>query len=112
MRKRRPWAKSEIDFLRKNYGYLSNEEIANKLNRGKTSIPDIARKHNIKNVMQREYAIYFDDEYHFTGTAEQCAKYLKVKMSTFNVMKSPVYRRRNETGIFVVDIGKWRKDES
>ncbi len=60
---------------------------------------------------QREYAIYFDDDYQFAGTAKYCADRLGIKVRTLIYFTTPVYKKRAKTGIHVVDLGMWRIEE-
>ena len=51
---RRKWNEEELQFLRENYGVLSLEEIAKKLNRTVSSIMHKAKRNGIKSVCKSE----------------------------------------------------------
>jgi len=48
MTKNKAWTKEDIDFIRKNYNKLTNEEIAIKLKRTKMSVSEACRRYKIK----------------------------------------------------------------
>lgn len=108
---RRRWTKEELDYLKNNFGYLDTEKIASKLNRTRQNIITKASRMKFKRVAQREYAVYFDDEFQFIGTLQECAKRLGIKETTIRNYVSPSVQGRSEGGMFIVDIGKWRIDE-
>jgi hypothetical protein len=110
--KKHNWSKREMDFLRENYGYLSTQEIADRLNRTYHAVRGMAVRNGIKSVAQREYAVYFDDDFQFTGTAQECADELGIQKDTLIFYTNPSHAKRAKRGIFVVDLGKWKKEEN
>lgn len=109
--KQEKWSKREIDYLKANYGYLRTEEIAKQLNRTYHAVRGTAIRYGIKSVAQREYAVYIGDDFQFTGTAEECADKLGIQRETLIYYTMPSRANRFETGVFVVDLGKWKKEE-
>lgn len=111
-KKRGTWSKQELGFLEENYGRLTTIEMAKRLNRSYQSVKGTIRRRGIGEGKQREFAVYFDDEYQFSGTAKECADQLGVRVASFMHYMTPSYKNRAETGMHVVDLGFWKKEES
>jgi DNA-binding CsgD family transcriptional regulator len=106
------WTREELSYLKNNYGYLTTSEIAETLQRTVMSVHTKAFENGFKRVGQREYAVYFDDEFQFTGTIQECAQKLGIKEESFKHHTTPSGRKRAENGIFIVDLGMWKIEES
>jgi len=110
--KRVTWTNQEIEYLEQNYGRLTNAEIAERLNRSYSSVKSAIVRNGIGKDKQREYAVYFDDEYQFSGTSKECADRLGIREKSFMHYLTPSYKKRAKTGMHVVDLGFWNKEES
>lgn len=111
-KRRGTWSKKELEYLKNNYGNLTMQEIAKRLNRSYTSVKSASARNAIGRDKQREYAVYFDDEYQFSGTAQECADQLGIRVASFVHYTTPSYKNRAEKGMHVVDLGFWKKEES
>jgi|SRR5690625_120650 len=111
-KRRGTWSKEELDYLKSNYGKLTIQEIAKRLNRSYSSVKGASVRNGIGKGKQREFAVYFDDEYQFSGTAKECADQLGVRAASFMHYTTPSYKNRAKTGMHVVDLGFWKKEES
>lgn len=103
------WEEWKYHFLEDNYGLLTNKQIAEHIGLSSYTVRRTASDLKIKSKWQKEYAVYFGDEYQFSGNIKKCSKRLGVKIQTFRgyISKSGRY----EDGIHIVELGKWRKDE-
>ena len=114
------WTKDELLYLKINYGIKPMKDIAKTLNKTRYSINQQIKKHKLKKQpVQTEYAIYYDDTFMFTGTAEECAKELGVSTSSINFYASPAHKKRvaKQTGereankVIAVNLGTYPVNE-
>jgi len=109
--KYRGWTEEELEYLDYNYGMKSLKEIADYLGRSVASVDSRVYRDKLKIKGQLEYAIYYDDKHKFMGNQDECAEFLGVSADRFQQYKAPSYASKSETGIRIVDLGRWRIDE-
>lgn len=104
------WTKREVDYLKENYGILPILEISKKLKRTVSSVQDRITRLGLRKITQREYAVYFGDNFSFTGNGEEVQKTLGISESTLRFYLTETHAKRAETGVFIVYLGRWRKE--
>lgn len=108
----RKWTTAEVQYLKENYGYLSIEEMSKELNRTTASVSHKIRNTRIKKVhAEREYAVYFGDDFQFIGTSREVCKRLDISGNTLMFYLSPAHKKRvSRNGIHIVDLGIWKQE--
>src|SRR5699024_8708399 len=90
---RKPWTNEEDLFLAENYEDMTNDELAEKLNRTNGAV------RNRMDVLFLErseavYAYYKGDEYQRSGTAKELAEHYGVKKETIYYYTPEAYARK------------------
>jgi len=90
---RKPWTNEEDLFLAENYEDMTNDELAEKLNRTNGAVRN---RMNVLFLERNEpvYAYYKGDEYERSGTLDELAEHYGVKRETIRFYTSEVYRKR------------------
>lgn len=92
------WTTSEERFLRENHNRYQAQDIAKIMGRTKWSIYHKRTQLGLKGRVKPIYAMYRGDKYLYSGTVEELAKFHGVKVGTIKHYKSPLGRRRFESG--------------
>jgi len=114
------WTEDELTYLKINYGVIPVKEIAKNLGKTLYATQKQIQRHKFKKQpTQREYAIYFDDHYMFSGSVKECAEFLGVSQSTVYFYSTPAHKKRfdkykgarRDRLIIAVDLGRWPVNE-
>lgn len=110
---RRKWTNREIEFVKSNYGLLSQKEMADRLGRPAGSVQGLIKRLKIPKIpTQREFAVYQGDKFMFIGTMDYACERLGVTEKTFRFYLCPAYEKRsNRNSIHVVDLGLWKIED-
>lgn len=105
------WTVEKLSYVVKKYGTMTHAEIGNEIGKSRHAVARQIARMRLNDLYQREYAIYKDDDYIFTGNIKDCSAFLGVKEKAFRFYMTPSNEKRKQGGIFVVDVGMWEKEE-
>ncbi len=92
----RGWTVKELQFLEDHQKFLSNEELADKLDRTISAIVNRKAKLGLKSPRKLKiYEVVKGYEVLATGTIEECAEKTGLSVSTIYFYTSPAHRRRS-----------------
>lgn len=90
--KPKAWTMKDIIFLQDNYEDMTNQELADKLDRSYKVISNKLYELGLRRTS--EFILYEGDELKFTGTQQECADYWGVKINTINYYAAESYHKR------------------